>query len=109
MSADSIARLKITLDHVNPVVMRRVEVPLEIKLDRLHLIFQAAMGWTNSHLYEICVRDVCWSIPDPDGLADHLDARKTRLIDVLEDTGTKTLKYLYDFGDGGSIRLRSSA
>jgi hypothetical protein len=39
---------------------------------------------------------VCWSIPDPDGLADHLDARKTRLIDVLEDTGTKTLKYLYD-------------
>jgi hypothetical protein len=22
------------------------------------------------------------------------------LIDVLEDTGTKTLKYLYDFGDG---------
>ncbi len=26
--------------------------------------------------------------------------RKTRLIEVLEDTGTKTLRYLYDFGDG---------
>jgi hypothetical protein len=29
-----------------------------------------------------------------------LDARKTRLLDVLEDAGAKTLKYLYDFGDG---------
>ena len=29
-----------------------------------------------------------------------LDARKARLADVLEDVGTKTLKYLYDFGDG---------
>jgi hypothetical protein len=29
-----------------------------------------------------------------------LDARKARLIDVIEDVGTKTLKYLYDFGDG---------
>ena len=29
-----------------------------------------------------------------------LDARKARLIDVLEDIGAKTLRYLYDFGDG---------
>ena len=28
-----------------------------------------------------------------------LDARKAKLIDVLEDAGTKTLRYLYD-GDG---------
>ena len=26
--------------------------------------------------------------------------RKVRLGEVLEDVGTKTLKYLYDFGDG---------
>ena len=29
-----------------------------------------------------------------------LDARKARLVDVLEDVGAKTLSYLYDFGDG---------
>ena len=35
------------------------------------------------------------------GLGDNpLDARKARLIDVLEDVGAKTLRYLYDFGDG---------
>jgi hypothetical protein len=38
--------------------------------------------------------------PDQDWAGDFLDARKARLGDVLEDVGTKTLKYLDDFGDG---------
>ncbi|MHB0709418.1 plasmid pRiA4b ORF-3 family protein, partial [Roseomonas mucosa] len=76
------------------------EVPLTIRLDRLHLVLQAAMGWTNSHLYEIRARDVGWGMPDPDWGGGPLDARKARLVDVVEDTGAKTLKYLYDFGDG---------
>ena len=102
MSAATVARLKITLDDVKPVVLRRVEVPFDIRLDRLHLILQAAIGWTNSHLYEIRARGVRWSTPypDQDWAGDFLDARKARLGDVLEDVGTKTLKYLYDFGDG---------
>ena len=100
MSADTIARLKITLDDVKPAVLRRIEVPFDIRLDRLHLAIQAAMGWTNTHLYEIRAGDVGWSTPDPDWGDGLLDARKARLNDVLEDIGTKTLKYLYDFGDG---------
>ena len=100
MTSDSVARLKITLDDVKPAVLRRVEVPLTIRLDRLHLVLQAAMGWTDSHLYEIRARDVGWGMPDPDWGEGPLDAGKTRLLDVLEDTGAKTLKYLYDFGDG---------
>ena len=102
MSAATIARLKITLDDVKPAVLRRVEVPFDIRLDRLHLILQAAVGWTNSHLYEIRARGVRWStpFPDQDSGGDFLDARKVRLSEVLEDVGTKTLKYLYDFGDG---------
>jgi hypothetical protein len=100
MSADTIACLKITLDDVKPAVLRRIEVPLTIRLDRLHLAIQAAMGWSNSHLYEIRAGDVGWGEPDPDGGDGPLDARKARLLDVLEDVGTKTLRYLYDFGDG---------
>ena len=102
MSAATIARLKITLDKVKPVVLRRVEVPFDIRLDRLHLTIQAAMGWTNSHLYEIRAGGVGWSTPYPDAdwAGDFIDARKARLGDILEDIGTKTLKYLYDFGDG---------
>ena len=102
MSADTIARLKITLDDVEPTVLRRVDVPFDIRLDRLHLTIQAAMGWTNSHLYELRAGDVGWSTPypDADSSGDFLDARKARLDDVLEDIGTKKLIYLYDFGDG---------
>lgn len=100
MTASTIARLKITLDDVKPAVQRRVEVPLTIRLDRLHLVLQAALGWTNSHLYEIRARDVGWGVPDQDWGDGPLDASKSRLIDVLEDVGGKTLKYLYDFGDG---------
>ena len=102
MSADTIARLKITLDDVEPTVLRRVDVPFDIRLDRLHLTIQAAMGWTNSHLYELCAGDVGWSTPYPDAdwSGDFLDARKARLNDILEDIGTKKLIYVYDFGDG---------
>src|SRR5579875_737842 len=100
MTASTIARLKVTLDDVKLVVQRRVEVPLAIRLDRLHLELQAAMGWSNSHLYEIRARDVGWGISDQDWGDGPLDASKSRLLDVLEDVGVKTLKNLYDFGDG---------
>jgi Plasmid pRiA4b ORF-3-like protein len=40
----AIARLKITLDDVELAVIRRVEAPFDIRLDRLHLLIQAAMG-----------------------------------------------------------------
>jgi hypothetical protein len=99
MTADTIARLKIALDDVTPTVLRRIEVPFNIRLDRLHLAIQAAMGWTNTHLYEIRARDVGWGIPDRDWGDGPLDARKARLAAVLEDVGAKTLRYLYDFGD----------
>ena len=98
MTADTIARLKITLDDVKPTVLRRIEVPLTLRLDHLHLAIQAAMGWTNSHLYEILADGVGWGMIDPDGGDGPLDARKARLIDAIEDT--KKLRYLYDFGDG---------
>jgi hypothetical protein len=106
MTAASIARLRIKLDDVEPAVVRWVEVPLTIRLDRLHLMLQAAMGWTNSHLYEIRARDVGWGRPDPLFGDGPLDASKARLIEVLEDVGARSLKYLYDFGDGWEHSIR---
>jgi hypothetical protein len=106
MTASSIAHLKITLDDVEPVVMRRIDVPLMIRLDRLHLVLQAAVGWTNSHFYEIRARDIGWGRPDPTFGDGPLDATKVRLIDVLEDVGAKSLRYLYDFGDGWEHTVR---
>src|SRR5690242_19255324 len=64
------------------------------------------MGWTNSHLYEIRARDVGWGRPGPHFGDGPLDASKARLIDLLEDVGTRSLKYLYDFGDGWEHSIR---
>jgi hypothetical protein len=96
----AVLRLKVTLNDVEPKVLRRIEVPADIKLDRVHLKLQAALGWTNSHSFEIRARDVGCGQPSPDWPDGPLDARKVTLIDVLEDAGTKTLRYLYDYGDG---------
>ncbi|WP_309144986.1 MULTISPECIES: plasmid pRiA4b ORF-3 family protein [unclassified Bradyrhizobium] len=45
-------RIKVTLKDVKPEVMRRLVVPVTLRLDRLHLTLQAAFGWTNGHLFE---------------------------------------------------------
>ena len=63
-----IARLKINLDHVSPTVMRRIEVPLKLRLDRVHMVIQVAMGWAGTHLYEFRhrLRDPGWGVPVED-------------------------------------------
>lgn len=108
MTVTPIARIKVVLDDVEPPVMRRLEIPLSLRLDRLHTVLQVAMGWTDSHLYEFRIKGVGFGIPDPHGGYgdDPLDARKATLLDVVEDTGAKSFKYFYDFGDGWEHSLK---
>ena len=65
MSVLAVAHLKVDLEDVEPAVTRRLAVPLDCRLDRLHLTLQAAFGWTDSHLWEFRVRDARWGLPDP--------------------------------------------
>ena len=37
-------RIKVTLKDVKPEVMRRLVLPVTLRLDRLHLMLQAAFG-----------------------------------------------------------------
>jgi hypothetical protein len=99
--ATTAVRLKVTLRDIEPEVMRRIVVPLTIRLDRLHLTLQAAFGWTGSHLYAFTAAGVSWGIPDPgfDVGTAPIDARRSRLYDVARETGARTIHYLYDFGD----------
>ncbi len=102
-----IARLRIILNDVDPQPMRHVEVPLKIRLDRLHEVMQAAMGWTDTHLYEFRVGDAGWGVPDPDGLYDGpMSAKKMTLEKLLQETGTRTIQYTYDFGDDWDHSIR---
>ncbi|WP_229666059.1 IS1096 element passenger TnpR family protein [Wenxinia marina] len=47
---DPDARLRIILNDIDPMPMRHIEVPLKIRLGRLHEVIQAAMGWAGTHL-----------------------------------------------------------
>lgn len=101
MSKAFVVRMTITLDDVTPAVSRVIEVPLTIRLDRLHTVLQAALGWTDSHLWELTFGRTGFGIPDPSyGFDSPLDARKATLAEALEEMRGKTFRYLYDFGDG---------
>ena len=102
-----IARLRIILNDVEPMPMRHIEVPLKVRLDRLHEVIQAAMGWTDTHLYEFRVGDAGWGMPDPDGFYDGpMDAKKMTLEKLLDQTATRTIQYVYDFGDDWDHSIR---
>ena len=96
----AIARLKVVLDDVAPPVTRIVDVRADIRLDRLHTVLQAALGWLDYHLWEFRAGGAHWGEPDPDYPDGPLDAAGTTLRKVLAETGAGTLTYLYDFGDG---------
>jgi hypothetical protein len=50
---DQIAVVRIELEGIEPLIWRRVGVRTSISLEALHSVIQAAMGWLNSHLWEI--------------------------------------------------------
>ena len=102
----SIARLKVILDHVQPQVVRRLEVPVTMRLSRLHTVLQIVLGWTDSHLYEFRFRDVGYGIPDPVYDDNPIDARFTSLHRAIQDSSSLSFTYLYDFGDGWSHSIK---
>jgi hypothetical protein len=81
-------------------------MPLGIRLDMLHLIIQAAMGWTNSHLWLIYARGGTWGVPDPAFPDDTIPANRTLLLDMIPDIGTNRFEYIYDLGDHWSHTIK---
>jgi hypothetical protein len=101
-----VVELKVTLEDVGPKVKRTLWVPLDIRLDHLHSALQAALGWDNDHLYMFRVGQTTWGEADPDWGGEDLPSNKTSLIELLKDTGVRTFKYMYDFGDGWEHNIR---
>lgn len=99
-SNERIARLHIKLDHIEPVIWRRVEVPITTSLKGLHDVIQAVMLFKDYHLFEFNAGGKRYAVPDPewDFGADTYAARNVR-IGALVDRGITTFNYTYDFGD----------
>jgi len=95
-------QLKVTLRESKPLIWRRIQVPSNITLHRLHMILQYVMGWTNSHLYSFDIAGTEYSIPDPveDDFNElhFVDSRRTQLNKVASREKAR-FSYEYDFGD----------
>jgi len=96
---EQIARLHIALADTDPLVWRRVEVPVDASLKMLHDVVQGAMGWLDCHLWEFEVDDRRYGVPDPDWDDDRVFAAKNTKLEALLDRGVRRFLYTYDMGD----------
>jgi len=99
-SGKTAIQLRISLKDHTPTIWRRLVVPGEIKLSKLHSIFQAAMGWENYHLHQFQIGEQVYGVPDDEFGFEEFD-------DIDEDTvllsevaaAPMRFSYQYDFGD----------
>ena len=92
-------QLKITLRYITPPIWRRVVVPDDFTLDRLHGLIQRVMGWGGGHLHEFRMPAPGFGPPLRAFGHEGEDEDATLLRDVLARKG-QMLLYEYDFGDG---------
>ena len=97
-------QLRISLVDVTPTIWRRLLVPGEIKLSKLHAIYQAAMGWEDYHLHYFEIEGRRYGVPDSDWENDDIDEESVMISDVLmlsnvANGGQIRFLYDYDFGD----------
>ena len=93
---EAVLRILVELADVDkPRVWRRLLVPASIRLDRLHSVIQAAMGWQNCHMHAFTVDGVQYGRPNPElGFRDE----RTATLATLLKPGAHCV-YTYDFGD----------
>ena len=103
--SETVARIHIVLDDIEPAIWRRVDVPLSASLKMLHDIVQAAMGWEDYHLWHFEAGDKRYGIPDPMWPDSGMAAAKNVRLASLIDRDIRQLVYTYDFGDDWRHRL----
>ena len=97
-AAQTTSCIKVTLRDVSPPIWRRLRVPSDIPLPRLHAVLQAAMGWTDMHLHLFRVDEHHFAPPHFD-LDFAADSAGVTLADLAPEKGAR-ISYEYDFGDG---------
>jgi hypothetical protein len=89
-------QLRVQLREVRPQVWRRLLVPGRLRLDKFHLVLQAAMGWTNSHLHNFVIGQLSYGPELEETIAD-VDETTVSLGEALG--AERRALYEYDFGD----------
>jgi hypothetical protein len=99
MTQETIARLRISLNDIEPEIWRMVEMPVAGSLKMLHDVIQAAMGWQDYHLWHFEAGDRRYGMPNPEWPDRHLAAARNVKLGTLIDRGVRQFTYTYDMGD----------
>ncbi len=89
-------QIKVGLRGAKPPISRRLEVPADISLARLHIIIQVAFGWDDSHLHVF--ETPYGSFGTTDAQLGHRAEAPVTLEQVAPAVNSK-IRYTYDFGD----------
>jgi Plasmid pRiA4b ORF-3-like protein len=92
-----IARLRVEIEEVAPAVVRRLDVPLDLRLDQLNVVLQVAIGWQNCHPFEFRHGDTVYGLVSSQNEVNPLPADKATLADLAR-LG-RSFDYDYVFGD----------
>ena len=93
-------QLKVTLRGAKPAIWRRIVVPGNLNLERLHRVLQDAMGWESCHLHSFEVHGVEFGAPDSDdwGSGSETKSEKQHTLERVVHAKDR-FTYTYDFGD----------
>jgi yecA family protein len=99
--SSTVYQLKVELQGAKPPIWRRILVPGNITLEKLHNVIQICMGWNDLHLHQFLIDRTCYSLPDDNDLwqtSRPKNEAKYTLQD-LRDKIQPRFQYIYDFGD----------
>ena len=106
--SNDVFQIHVELLDTEPKVWRRLLVPPQFTLRRLHQAIQIAMGWSNEHMHEFRVGKQTYGEPDEDhdsfGITRRKDERHVVVSELLASVGSKAF-YTYDFGDSWEHRI----
>ena len=103
--APALVQLKLTLAGIQPPIWRRLLVPEDITLSRLHKIIHAVTGWENDHRHEFAIAGTHYGRPDSEeGLPVRSDAHIR--LDALPLTPGTSFNYRYDSADHWGITVK---
>ena len=104
---DQIAVVRIELESIEPLIWRRVGVLTSTTLEGLHDVIQAAMGWLNSHLWEIEASGQKYGplVPGEADWNERMENAATVTLSSLLARNETEFGYLYDMGDGWQHRV----
>ena len=101
----TILPLRIELVDSSPLIWRRVLVPDSVTLGTVHAVIQSVFIWDNSHMHGFRTVDQGrrWLGGEDDDSGE--DEDDILLVDVISER-TKSIDYLYDFGDSWLHRVK---